>query len=170
MAKNKVSNYWAVLAWVAVFLAGVITGMRVSIDNGISTVMATNVTGTVTPDKTALRKITTDRVNAVVRHITNAVAVTQVIAVYAGYSNLLTSPPVRERQDFENVEFSIVSNRYALPLSFPRWYAGAGVEFEYASGRFSPRLETGYRFASRWSAEAGISLRAMDVSITYYIK
>jgi len=89
--------------------------------------------------------------------------------LYNEYTNMSLSVPVMKRQGLEWAEFSIYKQEYALPLSFPRYIFGAGIEYNFSEEKISPYVFVGYRFYENFGINivAGMNVVGMGIFLLY---
>ena len=153
------------------FLLGAIFGYLVSAParyeaalplDKIGVTVKTN-TGTVIPDKQTIEMTST--VGNIIRYVTNAAAVTQIVYVYRELSNFVTAEPVATGQSLELLTFDVYKNHYTLPLSFPRWQVGLSYDaFQNKLG-----VSVGYRIWDRFSVMLGSDFKGLQIGLNVLI-
>ena len=89
--------------------------------------------------------------------------------LYIEYTNMSLSVPVMKRQGLEWAEFSIYKQDYILPVSFPRYIFGAGIEYNFSVEKIIPYVFIGYRFYENFGINilAGINVVGMGIFLLY---
>jgi len=85
--------------------------------------------------------------------------------LYNEFTNMSLSVPVMKRQGLEWTEFSIYKQEYFLPLSFPRYIFGAGIEYNFSKEKINPYFIIGYRFYENFGINILASINEIGIGI-----
>lgn len=175
--KNELGKSWYFLIGLVLgFLACAMLGWnpfgtfpKPSLSTTLGVTVNTNI-GSVVPDAGTIGTVGT--LGNVIRFVTNAAAVTQIVYVYRELSNFVTAAPAATGQTLDAVTFDVYKNHYTLPLNFPRWTIGIGASLPFGSAQGAgvfPAVFAGYRFYDRWGVWAGSDFKGVQIGINILI-